>query len=93
MTIESFLNGFALSQYDAMVGVTPSTEGGITCWPGAVYYFLTNYGQAEDIMKAVRDLQGTKQRPEEEEKQFSCRINDPFKRCCNILPPEKVINI
>lgn len=58
-----FQEGFVLSQYDAMVGMTPSTEGGIACWPKAVKYFLTNYAKARDNTKAVQDLWDTNRKP------------------------------
>lgn len=70
MTLPSVLEGFALSQYNAMVGMTPSTAGGITYWTEAVRYLLTKHKQTENITKAVRNLQDTNQKPERDVKRL-----------------------
>lgn len=74
-----------------MDGLTLWIETGITCWPEAVPYFLTNYSHAKNILKAVQDLGDTKRKSEKDEKRFSCRIIDAFSRCGKCIP-EEVIN-
>lgn len=93
VTLTSFLLGFHLSQYSSVVGMTPSTEGGVTYWPEAVRYLVINYPQAKDVTKAGEDLRDTKRKPEEDKKQSSHRMNDAFSYCGNVFFPEKVINI
>lgn len=56
LTLPSFLEVFAFSQYDFMVGVTPSIGGGFTRWPKAVQFLLTNYTQAKDSTKEVQNF-------------------------------------
>lgn len=43
MSLLLFLDGFALSQNNPMIGMTPLKEEGITCFLEAVRYLLTNY--------------------------------------------------
>lgn len=43
VTLPLFLKEFALSQYDAMAGITLSTETGMNCWLEAVQYLLISY--------------------------------------------------
>lgn len=60
VTVLLFLEEYSLRQYNVMVCMTPSTNGGIIYWLEAVQYFLTSCAQAKDTTKAVRDLRDTK---------------------------------
>lgn len=44
--LQSFLKGISLNQYDAMVGMTTSTNGGITYGAESVKDLIINYTQA-----------------------------------------------
>lgn len=70
VTLQSFLHGSVLRQYDAMGGMMQSTEESITYNLEAVQYSLVNYAQAKDIAKAIQDLCDTIQKPEKDEKQY-----------------------
>lgn len=61
LTLSSLLEGFAPSQYVAIVGRTPSTEGRITYWPEAEQYLLANYEKPKIITKAVQGHPKTRQ--------------------------------
>lgn len=91
--LPSLFKGFSLSQYDNMVDMTPSTAGGITCWPKIGQYLLTNYAEAKDNTMAIPVHRDTKQKSEENKKEISRRPNDAFSRCDNVFLPEEVTNM
>lgn len=93
VTLQSFLEGCTISQYNAMVDMPLSTELGVTCRPEAVQYLFTNYAWAKSNTKAVKDLRDTKQKWEEDEMQSSCRMNGALSNCGNALSSEEEINM
>lgn len=60
---------------------------------GAVQFQLTNNAQAESFAKAVLDPRNDKPRKDENEKQFSCRMNGTFSRCNTVSSPKVVMKL
>lgn len=85
-TLLSFLDGFALIHYEAMIDTKLMREEKIMGWLDAMQYSLDDYAPAKDATKAVHSFQGTKQSLEKNEKDFYRRRNEGFNCCGNAFP-------
>lgn len=79
-----FLTDQASRQYRAARNATRSFTGGISCWPEAVQYVLRTYATPAAIREAVTALRGISQRADENELDFSARLNTAAYRCGNV---------
>ena len=93
MSLPYFLDGFALSQYESGIEMVAPEEGGVSSWPEAVQYLLKNYAQNQHISNAITDLRDTRQYADEDEREFSTRLNSAVNRCGNVHSQFEVITL
>jgi len=93
LALPAFLEGKALSHYESGIEFVPPEEGGVSCWPEAVQYFLRSYAGNQNISAAEKDLRATQQKDDEEERDFATRMNKAVTRCGNVHSQFDVITM
>ena len=86
-TLPRFLSGMAETQFRSARG--SSRAGGIHNWPQAIQYLLQTYATPSAIRQAAQRVQDTKQLPQEDETEFSLRLNNSITRCGNVYDETK----
>lgn len=82
LTLPSFITKHSLRQYRA--SKRGARSGGITCWPEAIQHFLRTFVNPSAIRDAIIALLGVTQLSNEEELDFSTRLNDTVTRFGNV---------
>jgi len=85
LDLPSFLQGFALSQFESVADTAYADDGGVTCWPEAVKYLLRSYATSNAVREAVLSLRDLSQIPGEVETDYSKHVNDAGNCCGNVL--------
>lgn len=84
LALPQFLQGFALSQFEAVRDSSAGGDGGVRCWPEAVQYLLRSYATSNEIQRAMMDLRNVTQNPGEDERDYSTRLEDACRRVGNV---------
>ena len=91
LALPSFLDGVALTHYEATCESLDADEGGVTCWPEAVNYLLRSFATSNAISEAVQSLQEIRQVPHETETAFAKRLNEAHIRCGKVHSADAVV--
>ena len=91
LALPSFLDGVALTHYQATCESLDADEGGVTCWPEAVNYLLRSFATSNAISEAVRALREIRQRPNETETSFAKRLNEAHIQCGKVQSADAIV--
>ena len=91
LAFPDFLEGVALSQFEAIADSVDPYNGGVTCWPEAVDFLLRSFASSTAVGEALTSLDEVKQFPREMETAYSRRINEAVNRCGNVHLSEHLI--
>ena len=83
IALPKYLSGIAEQQFRATR--YGARSGGVSSWPEAVQYFLSTYATPSVIREAVNEVRNIRQHPNEDELQYSCRLNNAVYRCGNVF--------